>query len=101
MKEKNQCGKTRPVSDPYEIWEGTGDYEGWTWKVLKKWQGPDNEAENPYARWMCAVSSPCTHGGYDYGDCYVKDITPHAVLAKGKPDLRSVMRDDVDKKNVF
>lgn len=101
MAEKNLCGKTRPVDNPYEIWEGEGQYEGWTWKVLKKWQAPDKEVNNPYARWFCDVSSPFTAGGSDMGDCYVKDITPHARLVKGKPDLRSVMRDEANSKNLF
>ncbi len=72
--EKNQCGKTRPVENPYEIWQS----KGWTWKVLKKYQKPSKEKENPYARWFCAVSSPYTYGSYDLGDVYVKEITNYA-----------------------
>jgi hypothetical protein len=98
---KNLCNKTRDVSNPYEIWLGTGGYEGWEWKVLKKYQAPDTEAKNPYARWFCAVSSPFTHGGCDMGDAYIKDITPHARMVKGEPDLKKVMREDVDKLNIF
>ena len=48
---KNECGKTRPVGNPYEVWEGNG----WTWKVLKKYQNPEKEKANPYARWFCEV----------------------------------------------
>jgi len=77
---KNTCGKTRPVERPYEIWKS---HDGsWTWKVLKKYQNPENEAKNPYARWLCAVSSPMTHGGYDLGDTYVKDVVKYAVLVE-------------------
>lgn len=75
---KNPCGKTRPITEPYETWEGIGALKGWTWLVLKKYQIPEKEAKNPYARWFCAVSSPFTHGGYDYGDTYVNDIVPNA-----------------------
>ena len=32
MMAKNDCGKTRDVKDPYEIWRGGG----WEWRVLKK-----------------------------------------------------------------
>ena len=71
---RNPCGKTRPVENPYEVWKR----EEWTWKVLKKYQTPKREAENPHARWFCAVSSPSTYGTYDMGDVYVKDITDHA-----------------------
>lgn len=63
---KNLCGKTRPATDPYEVWE----YRGWTWKVLKKWQADDTK---PYARWFCLVTSPlCPEG--EMGDCYAADI---------------------------
>lgn len=69
---KNECGKTRKIEDAYETWE-TSDGR-WIWKVLKKYQAPDKEASNPYARWFCAVQSPFIYGSWEYGDCYVKDI---------------------------
>jgi len=72
---KNLCGKTRGVNNPYEVWV-LGD---WEWRVLKKWQKPDKEAENMYARWFCAVKSPMTYNGYDMGDTYVRDIMDSAV----------------------
>lgn len=75
---KNECGKTRKVNEPYERWLSP---EGWEWRVLKKWQAPDKEAGNPYARWFCAVKSPCTHGSYDMGDVYVTEIKSQAVKA--------------------
>ena len=76
MTEKNLCRKTRPIDNPYEVWRS---YDGkWLWKVLKKYQKPSNEAENPYARWFCAVSSPMTYGSYDLGDVYVHDIMDYA-----------------------
>ena len=74
--EKNLCGKTRPIENPYEIWQSSCG--SWTWKVLKKYQKPSKEKENPYARWFCAVSSPYTYGSYDLGDVYVKEITNYA-----------------------
>lgn len=74
----NPCSKTRPVTDPYEIWVRGS----WTWKVLKKYQSPEKEAKNEYARWFCAVSSPNTYGSDEYGDVYVRDITSHAVRVK-------------------
>ena len=76
MSEKNLCGKTRPIDNPYEVWRS---YDGsWTWKVLKKYQKPSKEAENPMAVWFCAVQSPYTYGSYDMGDVYVTDIVLHA-----------------------
>ena len=72
---KNECGKTRKVDNPYEVWK----YGDWEWRVLKKWQTPDKEKTNQYARWFCAVKSPMTYGGYEYGDVYVRDITGTAT----------------------
>lgn len=63
---KNLCAKTRPVSNPYEVWQANG----WTWKVLKKWQADDAK---PYARWFCMVSSPMCPDG-EMGDVYVAEI---------------------------
>jgi hypothetical protein len=68
---KNPCAKMRDVNNPYEVWKNS---EGWEWRVLKKWQTPEKETTNPFARWFCAVKSPMTHGSYDMGDVYVKDI---------------------------
>ena len=67
---KNLCGKTRKKDQPYEVWESV---DGWQWRVLKKWQTPEQEAKNPYARWFCWVSSPfCPNG--EMGDVYLSDI---------------------------
>lgn len=68
----------RDVKNPYEIWEaGEGDTL-WRWNVLKKYQAPEKEATNPYARWFCAVESPITReqcaSGYEMGDVYVSEI---------------------------
>lgn len=61
----------RNVNEPYEVWRNA---HGWEWRVLKKYQTPEKEATNPYARWMCAVKSPHTFGSYDMGDTYIRDI---------------------------
>ncbi len=57
-------------------------YGSWEWRVLKKYQNPENEAKNPYARWLCAVSSLITYGNYDMGDTYVMDVKKYAVLVE-------------------
>ena len=90
---KNLCGKTRKVDNPYEIWQSADGT--WEWRVLKKYQAPDNEKGNPYARWFCAVKSPMTYGDWEYGDVYVQDVVGNARMIKGEPDLRKVMRDEV------
>ena len=73
---KNLCRKSRPVDDPYEVWQND---HGWTWHILKKYQNPDNVAKNPYARWFCGVKSPFTFGSFEFGDTYVSDIVSNAV----------------------
>jgi hypothetical protein len=71
---KNLCAKTRPESDPYEVWQS---FDGsWEWKVLKKYQGDDDK---PYARWFCSVTSPYTYGRGELGDVYVDEIKRNAV----------------------
>lgn len=73
---KNLCGKTRGVNNPYEVWV----LGQWEWRVLKKYQRPDKEKENPQARWFCAVSSPMTGNGYEMGDTYVREIIESGAM---------------------
>ena len=67
---KNECAKTRPTTNPYEVWTNGS----WTWKVLKKWQADDGK---PYARWFCMVTSPYCPDG-EMGDAYVAEIKSNA-----------------------
>ena len=69
---KNNCAKTRPVSDPYEVWKNDA---GWTWKVLKKYSADENK---PFGRWFCWVSSPFMPSG-EMGDVYVSEIKGQAT----------------------
>ena len=73
---KNMCGKKREVSNPYEVYKGPAGFE---WRVLKKYQTPDNEAKNPYARWYCAVKSDYTYGSFEYGDVYISEIKENGI----------------------
>ena len=70
---KNLCGKTRPKTDPYEVWQSFD--RAWKWLVLKKWQADVNKT---FARWFCLVSSPFVPEG-ELGDVYVSEIKQHAV----------------------
>jgi len=70
------------LEDPIEIWKmNTPDGE-WEWRVLKKYQTPEKESKNPYARWFCAVKSPYTFGSFDHGDVYIKEITNYATKVR-------------------
>jgi len=60
---------------PLEVWE-TPD-GSWKWEVYKKYQTPENEVKNPFARWFCKVKSPITPQG-EIGDVYIKDIKGYA-----------------------
>ena len=73
---KNECAKTRDVENPYETWVNEG--AGFEWRVLKKYQRPDKEAANQYARWLVAAKSPFTYGSWEYGDTYVTEIKSNA-----------------------
>ena len=80
MTQKNECGKTRDVDDPYEVWENA--QAGFTRHILKKYQRPDKEAENPYARWFVAAKSPHTYGSWEMGDTYVSEIKQYGVRVR-------------------
>ena len=72
---KNTQNKLRPKTDPYEVWQSR---DGWRWAVLKKYQTPEKEATNPYARWFCQVTTPQNLSG-DMGDVYVSTIKSMAT----------------------
>jgi hypothetical protein len=73
LSSKNECAKSRPKEDPYEVWEAPN---GWQWLVLKKYKSPKSEAADPYARWYCYVQGGDSYP--EYGDTYVSDITRYA-----------------------
>ena len=86
---KNQCGKLRKVGQPYEIWQSKDGR--WEWKVLKKYQAPENEIKNNFARWFCAVRSPFTYGSYEFGDTYIKDVvTGNKCVYRDELDFSSI-----------
>jgi len=78
---KNTQGKRRSPDDPYEVWRSLDG--SWEWKVLKKYQAPENEASNPYASWYCQVTSPYVPWG-ELGDTYVREIKADAIKADGE-----------------
>src|SRR2546423_5732953 len=71
MAAKNPCAKTVTPETAYEVWQS---YDGsWTYYVLKKYQSPEKEANNSYARCYCLVKSPITPNG-EFGDVYVSTV---------------------------
>jgi hypothetical protein len=78
---KNECNKVRPQDNPYEIWQSLDGL--WEWRVLRKYQSPEKEATNPYARWFVATHSPFLRAGdYDLGDEYVRGIKSNSRRIK-------------------
>ena len=77
---KNPCGKTVSVDEPYEIYKD--ERSGFEWRVLKKYQTPENEAKNTFARWFCAVKSPMTYGSWEMGDVYARDVKTYGERVK-------------------
>jgi len=74
-------GKRRTPDQPYAI-ARTGS---WEWRILAAYTS-DPDAFG--ARFYCAVSSPHTFGGQDFGDVYVSDITSaRATLLYVDPDV--------------
>lgn len=71
MATKNPCGKSVKKENPYEVWTEGGDF---TWLVLKKYQTPEKEAINPNAAWFFATRGSGTHGSWELGDGYVRDM---------------------------
>jgi hypothetical protein len=76
MEEKLSTEKRMKLNKPIEVWQ-TPD-GSWRWEVYKKYQKPDKESQNPFARWFCKVFSPITReqmsSGSELGDVYIKDI---------------------------
>lgn len=75
----NACGKTVKRENAYEVWQLPDG--SWTWYILKKYQSPENEAENPLARWFCDVVTPICPNG-EMGDVYVSEIKRFATRIK-------------------
>ncbi|HYU73467.1 MAG TPA: hypothetical protein VEL31_12375 [Ktedonobacteraceae bacterium] len=71
-KPSNPCSKWVEPEEAYEVWQS---FDGtWTYFVLKKYQSPEQEATNPYARWFCMVKSPSTTERGDWGDVYMSTV---------------------------
>src|ERR1700726_4835255 len=66
-REVNPCAKTVKPEQAYEVYQTLDG--AFTYYVLRKYQTPTKEAQNPYARWYCMVVSPACPKG-EYGDAY-------------------------------
>jgi hypothetical protein len=76
--------KTVEMENPHATFVNKAD--GWTWKVLKVYAMAKTDKGNEYARWLLAVRSPATFGGYDIGDTYIKDVLGYATHLESATD---------------
>ncbi len=82
MASKYPCAKRVPPEQAYEVWQSYD--ESWTYFVLKKYQTPEKEEANPYARWYCMVKSPATPKG-EFGDVYVSTVKQGTKKLENNP----------------
>lgn len=76
---------------PIEVWRS---YNGtWTWEVYKKYQKPEKEVGNPYARWFCKVYTPIVPED-ELGDVYVSEIKKNASKVSGGK-MKNYMSDTI------
>ena len=78
--------KTRDIARPYAIFTNA---HGWEWRVLKAYKSAKGESKDSFARWFCAVRSPLTGGGYDWGDVYIQDILSNGKLEYASDEYRN------------
>lgn len=79
--------KTVEMENPHATF--TNPAAGWTWKVLKVYASAKSDKKNKYARWMLAVRSPHTFGGYDMGDTYIKDVLSFGALESATDEFKA------------
>jgi len=72
MAANNSCAKLVKPEEAYEVYQSFD--EQFTYFVLKKYQSPEHEAKNPYARWYVMTKSPFTSERGEYGDAYVSTV---------------------------
>jgi hypothetical protein len=68
----NKLSKTRPVDEPYAIFESNGG--GIKWHILKTYKTPASEKKDPFARWFVAAYSDATGTRGDMGDDYAVNV---------------------------
>ena len=81
-------GKIRKVESPYAIY--TNSSSGFEWRVLKTYQHPEKEADNLYARWFVAAKSPYTHGSWEMGDDYAREILTYGTLQEATSEWKEL-----------
>ena len=66
--------KTATIDAPHATYQGMGVFGHTEYRILKTYKKPASELKDPYARWMVAVKTDATFGGFDMGDSYKRDV---------------------------
>ena len=85
---KNLLGKSRKTDTPYAIFKGYGPFGETEMRLLKTYQLPAKEKENPYARQFVAVKTDMTYGSYDMGDSYIREATMGLTLTYASDEYK-------------
>jgi hypothetical protein len=86
----NPFAKTRPIENPYAIYEGPAGFE---WRVLKTYKLAKNE--DMYSRWMVAAKSDATFGSFEMGDTYAIEVKRYGRLVAADPAWQETYGPDV------
>ena len=68
----NPCGKLTTPEQAYEVW-GSPDQQV-VYYVLRKYELPEMEERNPFAKWYVAAKSPVLDGKLEYGDMFIERV---------------------------
>jgi hypothetical protein len=90
MKTKNPYGKTVKRENAYAVYQDK--INGWTWYVLKMYQGLEAAKKNPYARAFCCVTSPIVGERGELGDTYLNDIGGQLIAGVDVRGNRAAMK---------
>ena len=78
--------KTADFDAPHATYQGMGVFGHTEYRILKTYKKPASELKDPYARWMVAVKTDATFGGFDMGDSYKRDVlTDIKTMTRTKP----------------
>ena len=80
----NKLSKTRPVAEPYAIYEANGGVV--RWHILKTYKQASSEAKDPFARWFVVAYSDATGPRGDMGDTYIKEIKHYGRLVSASKE---------------
>jgi len=92
---RNLLGKSRKTNTPYAIFKGYGPFGNTEMRLLKTYQLPAKEKENPYARWFVAVKTDMTYGSYDMGDSYITECLYRMELEQGTTEWLETYHPDI------